>query len=148
MTDLVHENTMLRAQLAAVHEHLHAGRIDAAHEAIHCSERIDPEAALMGTNLAPTTAENGLRFAQRFNALCAEHSIQAGYCAFFPSATKAGYTSIQLGGNVQVIQWLRSEMGAGPTRAVGTPTRTGRNDPCWCGSGKKFKHCHLGKPAL
>jgi hypothetical protein len=21
----------------------------------------------------------------------------------------------------------------------------GRNDPCWCGSGKKFKNCHLGK---
>jgi hypothetical protein len=21
---------------------------------------------------------------------------------------------------------------------------TGRNSPCWCGSGRKFKHCHLG----
>jgi hypothetical protein len=21
--------------------------------------------------------------------------------------------------------------------------RSGRNDPCWCGSGKKYKHCHL-----
>jgi hypothetical protein len=21
--------------------------------------------------------------------------------------------------------------------------RPGRNDPCWCGSGKKYKHCHL-----
>lgn len=21
--------------------------------------------------------------------------------------------------------------------------RLGRNDPCWCGSGKKYKHCHL-----
>jgi preprotein translocase subunit SecA len=20
--------------------------------------------------------------------------------------------------------------------------QTGRNDPCWCGSGKKFKKCH------
>ena len=20
--------------------------------------------------------------------------------------------------------------------------KLGRNDPCWCGSGKKFKHCH------
>jgi hypothetical protein len=19
----------------------------------------------------------------------------------------------------------------------------GRNEPCWCGSGKKYKHCHL-----
>jgi hypothetical protein len=23
-----------------------------------------------------------------------------------------------------------------------TPRKTGRNDPCWCGSGKKFKRCH------
>jgi hypothetical protein len=21
----------------------------------------------------------------------------------------------------------------------------GRNDPCWCGSGKKYKKCHLDK---
>ena len=21
--------------------------------------------------------------------------------------------------------------------------RIGRNDPCWCGSNKKYKHCHL-----
>lgn len=24
--------------------------------------------------------------------------------------------------------------------------RVGRNDPCPCGSGKKFKKCHLGRP--
>ncbi len=23
--------------------------------------------------------------------------------------------------------------------------KPGRNDPCWCGSGKKYKKCHLGK---
>lgn len=23
--------------------------------------------------------------------------------------------------------------------------KLGRNDPCWCGSGKKYKHCHLDK---
>ncbi len=26
-------------------------------------------------------------------------------------------------------------------------TKIGRNDPCWCGNGKKYKKCHLGKPA-
>jgi preprotein translocase subunit SecA len=38
---------------------------------------------------------------------------------------------------------------AGGGGAVATATRTvadrdkiGRNDPCWCGSGKKFKKCH------
>ena len=27
-------------------------------------------------------------------------------------------------------------------RHVGVEEMTGRNDPCWCGSGKKFKKCH------
>jgi SEC-C motif len=26
------------------------------------------------------------------------------------------------------------------------PNDLGRNAPCWCGSGRKFKHCHLGQP--
>lgn len=25
-------------------------------------------------------------------------------------------------------------------------SKLGRNDDCPCGSGKKYKHCHLGKP--
>jgi len=30
-----------------------------------------------------------------------------------------------------------------------TPTHsTGRNDPCWCGSGKKYKKCHLAADQL
>jgi uncharacterized protein YecA (UPF0149 family) len=28
-----------------------------------------------------------------------------------------------------------------PVKAT-TKERMGRNDPCWCGSGKKYKHCH------
>jgi preprotein translocase subunit SecA len=34
---------------------------------------------------------------------------------------------------------------AAPGRATGQPLeagKLGRNDPCWCGSGKKFKRCH------
>jgi preprotein translocase subunit SecA len=25
---------------------------------------------------------------------------------------------------------------------AGAPAKIGRNDPCWCGSGKKYKRCH------
>jgi preprotein translocase subunit SecA len=37
--------------------------------------------------------------------------------------------------------------GASPTNEAGTVVKTdkekvGRNDPCWCGSGKKYKKCH------
>jgi preprotein translocase subunit SecA len=33
---------------------------------------------------------------------------------------------------------------SGQTNVAGPPVRRklGRNDPCWCGSGKKYKHCH------
>lgn len=33
-----------------------------------------------------------------------------------------------------------------PFAAAESP-ELGRNQPCWCGSGRKYKHCHLGKPA-
>ena len=38
-----------------------------------------------------------------------------------------------------------AEMLAGPDRDPNDPAswgRVGRNEPCPCGSGKKFKHCH------
>ena len=37
-----------------------------------------------------------------------------------------------------------------PTEMLGSPPanrKIGRNDPCWCGSGKKYKYCH-GKPEV
>jgi len=40
---------------------------------------------------------------------------------------------------------------AGESRPAGTVRRRGRkigrNEPCWCGSGKKYKHCH-GRPGM
>ena len=30
---------------------------------------------------------------------------------------------------------------------VTTRSRPGRNDPCWCGSGQKYKKCHLDADA-
>jgi hypothetical protein len=32
--------------------------------------------------------------------------------------------------------------------AVPVGSTPGRNEPCWCGSGRKFKQCHLGQRAL
>jgi hypothetical protein len=31
----------------------------------------------------------------------------------------------------------------GPPPVQRSGPRIGRNDPCWCGSGKQYKHCHL-----
>jgi preprotein translocase subunit SecA len=36
----------------------------------------------------------------------------------------------------------RSAVGVGAALAVGEVPRVGRNDPCPCGSGKKYKQCH------
>jgi preprotein translocase subunit SecA len=30
-----------------------------------------------------------------------------------------------------------------PAHVPSERKRLGRNDPCWCGSGKKYKHCHM-----
>jgi tetratricopeptide (TPR) repeat protein len=32
---------------------------------------------------------------------------------------------------------------AGRSEISGSSENLGRNDPCWCGSGKKYKHCHM-----
>src|SRR5688500_7325991 len=40
---------------------------------------------------------------------------------------------------------VTSGNGENPTTVVKTENeKLGRNDPCWCGSGKKFKNCHGG----
>ncbi|MGH3995094.1 MAG: YecA family protein, partial [Pseudonocardiaceae bacterium] len=52
--------------------------------------------------------------------------------------------------------WQRAGLTAETTdyvRAIApfatTPApKIGRNEPCWCGSGRKFKTCHLGRPVL
>jgi SEC-C motif-containing protein len=42
-------------------------------------------------------------------------------------------------------QWLYDEGHITPLTVVRTTPKTGRNDPCPCGSGKKYKHCCLNK---
>ena len=39
---------------------------------------------------------------------------------------------------------IEAEAGLPPVeqRRVDEAEQIGRNDPCWCGSGKKFKKCH------
>lgn len=39
------------------------------------------------------------------------------------------------------LETLSKFIGSGP------PVELGRNEPCWCGSGRKFKLCHLNQPA-
>ena len=53
-------------------------------------------------------------------------------------------------GLVQIYRYYRGQRGVSPVgRSSSRPVRreavkVGRNDPCPCGSGKKYKHCHGG----
>ena len=42
-------------------------------------------------------------------------------------------------------EWLYDEGHVTPLTIVRAGPKIGRNDPCPCGSGKKYKHCCLGK---
>lgn len=46
-----------------------------------------------------------------------------------------------------IMRWIQKLLSSRPAPAAAGPDRTaiGRNDPCWCGSGKKYKKCHLSK---
>ncbi len=52
-----------------------------------------------------------------------------------PIPTSAGSMAGGLGGGTSVATAPRQ-------RVVSEEQKLGRNDPCWCGSGKKFKKCH------
>jgi hypothetical protein len=58
----------------------------------------------------------------------------------FPS--RSSYPSFS---PVESEPWPPPAATAGPIRNAAP--KIGRNDPCWCGSGKKYKKCHLGKDA-
>jgi preprotein translocase subunit SecA len=44
---------------------------------------------------------------------------------------------------VRAVHPSSSGDGDGARRPVRSDKHPGRNDPCWCGSGKKYKQCHM-----
>ena len=46
-----------------------------------------------------------------------------------------------------ILRWLQKLFSSRPAPAGIDRNALGRNDPCWCGSGKKYKRCHLAKDA-
>lgn len=60
-------------------------------------------------------------------------------------ATAEVISGLGASGAPQNMQLQRGEETVGVASAPGAPAdahKIGRNDPCWCGSGKKFKKCH------
>jgi preprotein translocase subunit SecA len=58
--------------------------------------------------------------------------------------TLAGADAIaQAGGGQAIAAGVPSATGVLQQTVQASPhEKLGRNDPCWCGSGKKFKKCH------
>jgi preprotein translocase subunit SecA len=81
-----------------------------------------------------------------------QHSIQDEIARFMfhvqvvhqppPRREYSSWTNLENGGGA--VPDAATAAGAVPFgRPAGGPRRKpGRNDPCWCGSGKKYKHCH------
>jgi preprotein translocase subunit SecA len=80
---------------------------------------------LFHAELAPAEAEQLSQTQTTNGNLQYEHDTAVGAQAF----AEAGGERVATGGGTQTVQ-------ASPHEKVG------RNDPCWCGSGKKFKKCH------
>jgi preprotein translocase subunit SecA len=80
---------------------------------------------LFHAELAPEEAEQLTQSQTTNGNLQYEHDVTAGSQAI---AAAGGEQPVATGA-VQTVQASPHE-------------KTGRNDPCWCGSGKKFKKCH------
>lgn len=100
------ELTRLRAAIAAIHNHLHAGNANAAHEACECAMS---GGAVGQPNLTISQSAKAQVFAARFNALCEELDMRAAFVALMPSATVRGATSLQIGGEVQTCKLVESQ---------------------------------------
>ena len=48
---------------------------------------------------------------------------------------------------MSVMTWLRNLFSPKKKSESSQSVALGRNDLCWCGSGKKYKKCHLSKDA-
>ena len=69
-----------------------------------------------------------------------EHEALAGADAITQSAGGNGQTMA----SAAIAGGLSADSGSVSTQQIvkSEQEQIGRNDPCWCGSGKKFKKCH------
>jgi preprotein translocase subunit SecA len=90
------------------------------------------EVAYSGGTLDQPSALHEARRAQAAAATGGPVGAAAGTAAAGSAATEPGATTeAQSGDGVNPATRVKSER-----------EKIGRNDPCWCGSGKKYKKCH------
>jgi preprotein translocase subunit SecA len=60
----------------------------------------------------------------------------------YSSGVSAGAGALAAAAGAEALEDEPLDAGHVEQRRVSTDEQLGRNDPCWCGSGKKFKRCH------
>jgi preprotein translocase subunit SecA len=98
-------------------------------------------------------AERRKRVAERQERMRASHAVAASAAAAGAGDDEEGDGAEQSGEPAAASRRARRRMAAmGQAAEVPGPKaqtvkrdkpKVGRNDPCWCGSGKKYKNCHL-----
>jgi preprotein translocase subunit SecA len=147
--DYLREGVHLRAmaQKDPLVEYRHEGHI--MFEALGAAIREEVVVTLFHAQLAPEEADE-LQRAQQAAAvngggLQYAHESLAGAEAIAAAGGGAPVAAAAAGGATATMA-----MSGGGTTSAGAPRpivksereNIGRNDPCWCGSGKKFKKCH------
>jgi preprotein translocase subunit SecA len=87
-----------------------------------------PEVQLDGASFA-APEDNAVQGAAAIQQAAVGYDVGEAFAATAANGAGDGVSAEQI--PVAVQQVVRSDN-----------EKTGRNDPCWCGSGKKFKHCH------
>jgi preprotein translocase subunit SecA len=143
--DYLREGVHLRAmaQKDPLVEYRHEGHL--MFEALGAAIREEVVLTLFHAQLAPEEADE-LQRAQAASAvngggLQYEHQSLAGAEAI--AAAGGGVSTSTATATLAMSGGGSTSTSAGPRQIVKSDKENiGRNDPCWCGSGKKFKKCH------
>jgi preprotein translocase subunit SecA len=137
--DYLREGVHLRAmaQKDPLVEYRHEGHL--MFEALGAAIREEVVLTLFHAQLEPAEAEQALAPAASANGadgnLQYEHQSLAGADAIAAAGAGASTATLAMSGGGAVA--------TGPQQIVNSDRdNIGRNDPCWCGSGKKYKKCH------
>ncbi len=110
-------------------------------------------------HVAVTRYVAAIQSEQDGDAEAAEQHLEAAVAAapdFPPSTDRLAWYASDRGDATRAVRlWQRLPLTATAAADIAACERfmegvatMNRNDPCWCGSGRKYKRCHLGKPVM
>lgn len=101
------ENRRLLAALSAIHNHLHANAVDAAHDACECALA---GGSVAQPNLSVADSAGMMTLAAEFNAMIERHGTRSVCITLVPSTTVRGAVSLQMCGEVQACKAIETRL--------------------------------------